>query len=56
MHRIFLIAGFSEVIESWNEKLNSIASEYMDNAAFGGIAVLLLFIFGCWAISYFTKK
>lgn len=53
---ICTLGSISSLIENWNDKLNSIASKYMDNAAFGGIIVLLLFIFGCWAISYFTKK
>lgn len=53
MDKIILV---TTVIDEWNDKLNAIASKYMDNAAFGGIIVLVLFIFGCWAISYFTKK
>ena len=57
MHKLILVAGFfSELIEDWNDKLNSFASEYMDNSAFGGIIVLVLFIFGCWGISTLTKK
>lgn len=57
MHKLILVAGFfSELIEDWNDKLNSFASEYMDNAAFGGIIVLVLFVFGCWGISTLTKK
>ena len=56
MNRLLLIEGLSEVIEDWNEKLNSFASEYMDNVWFGGAMVIILFVFGCWAISYLTKK
>ncbi len=56
MNKLIFIASLSQLIEEWNEKLNALASEYMDNAVFGGIIVLVLFIFGCWAISYLTKK
>lgn len=53
MNKLILIVG---IIDDLNDKLNALASKYMDNAAFGGIIVLLLFVFGCWGISYFTKK
>lgn len=56
MNKILWIAGLSELINDWNEKLNSFASQYMDNVWFGGAMVLILFVFGCWAISYFAKK
>ncbi|HIR49657.1 MAG TPA: hypothetical protein IAB35_06745 [Candidatus Faecimonas gallistercoris] len=56
MDRLLLIAGLNNLIENWNEKLDSIATEYMDSPWFGAAAVLVLFIFGCWAISYFSKK
>ncbi len=47
---------FTRTIDKWNESLNNFTGKYMDNAAFAGIAVLLLFAIGCWAISYLTKK
>lgn len=53
INKIVLLANF---IDDLNDKLNGIASKYMDNAAFGGIIVIVLFAFGCWAVSYFTKK
>ncbi len=56
MNKLLLIATFSETIEKWNEKLDSIASEYMDSPFFGALVVIVVFIFGCWAISYLTKK
>ena len=53
---IYILGGISQLIEELNDKLDSIAGKYMDNAASGGIIVLVLFIFGCWIISYLTKK
>ncbi len=56
MHKILWIAWFSKLIEDWNERLNSFAAEYMDNVWVGAALVIIIFVFGCWAISYFTKK
>lgn len=50
------ILTISDTIKEWNNKLNSLAGQYMDNAAFGTIVVFLLFLVGCWAIGYLTKK
>lgn len=56
MNKLILIATLSETIEKWNDKLHSIAAEYMDSPFFGALVVIVVFIFGCWAISYLTKK
>lgn len=56
MNKLLLIVTFSETIEKWNDKLDSLASEYMDSPFFGALVVIIVFIFGCWAISYLTKK
>lgn len=56
MNTSFLITAFSQTIEKWNDKLNSIASEYMNSPFFGALVVIVIFAFGCWAISYLTKK
>ena len=60
---VILLAGISAyylsvkgTIEKWNDKLDSIAAEYMDSPFFGALVVIVVFIFGCWAISYLTKK
>ncbi len=47
---------FTTIIDEWNDKLNQIASRYMDNPIFGGIAVFALFLFGCWGVSNLNKK
>ena len=56
MDKLLLIVNLSQTLEKWNEKLDSIASEYMDSPFFGAVVVVVVFIFGYWAISYFTKK
>lgn len=56
MHKILLASWFSKLIEDWNERLDSFATEYMDNVWVGAALVIIIFVFGCWAISYFTKK
>lgn len=56
MSRLILISTISETIDKWDDKLNSIASEHMDSPFFGALVVIVVFIFGCWAISYLTKK
>lgn len=56
MDKISLLLNFSQTIEKWNDKLNSIASKYMDSPFFGALVVIILFAFGYWAISYLTKK
>ena len=38
MNKLLLIATFSETIEKWNEKLDSIASEYMDSPFFWSLS------------------
>lgn len=56
MNKLLNIITLSETLEKWNEKLDSIASEYMDSPFFGMIVVVAVFIFGYWAVSYLTKK
>lgn len=56
LNKLLLIASFSDLLEDWNEKLDSIASQYMDSPFFGALVVIVIFAFGCWAISYLTKK
>ena len=56
MQKLILIAGLEETLADWNEKLNSFTGVYMDNAAFAAALVIVAFIFGCWAVSYFNKK
>ena len=42
-------------IEEWNEKLNSFFNKNFNDPLFGTIALFVLFIFGCWIVSYFNK-
>ena len=45
-----------EFIEEWNEKLDAFAAENLDSPWFGALALIVLFAFGCWGVSYFSKK
>ena len=56
MHKLIFIAGLKETLSDWNEKIYSFTGAYMDNVAFAAALVIVVFIFGCWAISYFNKK
>lgn len=57
MCRLILIASsLTKIIEDWNEKLNSFAAENLDSPWFGALALIVLFAFGCWGVSYFSKK
>lgn len=56
MNKLILIANLTKTLENWNERLDSFAAEYMDSPWFGALIVVVLFAFGCWAISYLTKK
>lgn len=56
MNKLLFITTLSQTIEKWNEKLDSIASKYMDSPFFGAVVVVVVFIFAYWAVSYFTKK
>lgn len=50
------LMNISELIEEWNDKLNSLAGKYMDSPWMGAVVVFVLFALGCWAISALTKK
>ena len=52
----FQIMGIIDTINDWNEKLNKIASKYMDNVGFGTIAVVGIFAIGCWGVATLNKK
>ena len=56
MYKISLLMNFFFMLEKWNDKLNSIASEYMDSPFFWALVVIIVFAVGYWAISYLTKK
>ena len=57
MYKLILIAsGLTKFIEDWNDKLNSFAAENLDSPWFGALALIVLFAFGRWGISYFSKK
>lgn len=56
MSYIIYIMSFSHQVEIWNEKLDSFATEYMDNPWVGAALCLILFVFGCWAVSSLSKK
>ncbi len=57
MYKLILIAsGLTKFIEEWNEKLDAFAAENLDSPWFGALALIVLFAFGCWGVSYFSKK
>lgn len=56
MNKYMLILGLMDVIEDWNEKLNSFSAENLDNVWIGMVIVVVLVIFGWWGVSYFSKK
>ena len=57
MYKLILIAsGLTKFIESLNDKLNALAAQNLDSPWFGALALIVLFAFGCWGISYFSKK
>lgn len=53
---IYTLSRLSPIIEKWNEKLNSFFSKNFDSPFFGTVALVVLFAFGCWIISYLNKK
>ncbi len=53
---IYTIASISGKIAEWNEWLEKTIGSKIDNAAFGTIALVALFAFGCWLVSYLNKR
>lgn len=53
---LYILASFSHQIEVWNEKLNEIVGKYTDSPWAGMAIFLILFVFGCCAVSAFSKK
>ena len=50
------ILGVIDTINDWNEKLNGLASTYLDNAGVGTIVVIGIFIVSAYVISALNKK
>ena len=53
---IYIVSSLSVKIEEWNEKLNSFFAEHFDSPFFGTVALVVLFLLGCWVISVSNKK
>lgn len=53
---IYVMSSFSKTIDLWNKKLDAFAAEYMDSPWVGMVIFLVLFAFGCFAISGYVKK
>lgn len=53
---IYILSRFLDTIAELNEKLESIVGKYIGNAAFGTIALFVIFAFGCWMVGYLNKK
>ena len=51
-----LLLSIKDVLNDWNEKLDGIASKYMDNVGFGVVAIGVIFVVACWGISALNKK
>ena len=50
------ILGIIDTLNDWNEKLNGLASTYLDNAGVGTAVVIGIFIISAWVISELNKK
>lgn len=53
---IYKIANISSRIAEWNEWLENKIGSHIGNAGFGTIALVALFAFGCWLVSYLNKR
>lgn len=53
---IYKIASISSRIAECNEWLENKIGSHIGNAAFGTIALVALFAFGCWLVSYLNKR
>ncbi len=53
---IFLASKLSEQIDKWNDKLDALASKYMDSPWVGCIMLAVLFLFAYWGIKTLSSK
>ena len=50
------ILGITETLNDWNEKLNNLVGDHMDNAFVGALVVGIVFVVSAWGISALNKK
>lgn len=48
--------GFSNTIDTWEDKIFRLVDQVTSSPAFPAIATLIIFAIACWAISYFSRK
>jgi len=57
MYNIYpMILGIVDQLNDWNDKLNSFASEHMDNVAVGTVIFFAILLVMFWGIGSLNKK
>ena len=57
MYNIYpMILGIVDQLNDWNDKLNSFASEHMDNVAVGTVVFFAILLVMFWGIGSLNKK
>lgn len=57
MYNIYpMILGIIDQLNDWNEKLNSLASEHMDNVVVGTVIFFGILLIMFWGIGSLNKK
>ncbi len=57
MYNVYpMILGIVDQLNDWNEKLNSFASEHMDNVAIGTVIFFAILLVMFWGIGSLNKK
>ncbi len=57
MYNVYpMILGIVDQLNDWNEKLNSFASEHMDNVAVGTVIFFAILLVMFWGIGSLNKK
>ena len=57
MYNIYpMILGIVDQLNDWNDKLNSFASEHMDNVAVGTVIFCAILLVMFWGIGSLNKK
>lgn len=51
-----MILGIIDQLNDWNEKLNSLASEHMDNVVVGTVIFFGILLIMFWGIGSLNKK
>lgn len=52
----FYMLGIVDKLNEWNDKLDKLASKYMDNVVSGTVIGGIIIVVSFWAVAELTKK